>query len=237
MAFVPAASSGFGCSHSTSQSAICELFNVGLPRVVSHRQRLTVVACAKQTNSTLVSAEGSGTPRRRGRPRKNPGPDESRPSAGELENRAKAIPEPKRRGRSRKKAATGESTHALGRVDEYVAKQALKREDATSLNLVVSSVRSTSEKASARRKAVTTAPVVDTPAPMEQSVERRTPPPLTAAEKLVLHDTPFADRRYGECVVCGDPVAIPGLERFFCGRCGWVRRPVETETIAPGHHD
>ena len=60
---------------------------------------------------------------------------------------------------------------------------------------------------------------------------------FTEAETSVLRSTGFSDARYGTCFNCGAPIAIPGLERFFCGQCGWMRRAHEPATISPGHHD
>lgn len=56
-------------------------------------------------------------------------------------------------------------------------------------------------------------------------------------EEAVLSGTQFRDGRYGTCFQCGGFVVIPGLATFYCEQCRWVARPVETETIAPGHHD
>lgn len=56
-------------------------------------------------------------------------------------------------------------------------------------------------------------------------------------EELILRETPFRDGRYGACFNCGGHVVIPGLAQFYCEHCGWIRRPVETQVISPGHHD
>lgn len=31
--------------------------------------------------------------------------------------------------------------------------------------------------------------------------------------------------KYGLCHRCQNPIEIPGLDGFFCSKCGWVRRP------------
>lgn len=58
------------------------------------------------------------------------------------------------------------------------------------------------------------------------------------SDVMAMKDTPFDDGRYGKCQSCGDPIVIPGLARYLCVRCGWVRRRADTETIGPrSHHE
>lgn len=56
-------------------------------------------------------------------------------------------------------------------------------------------------------------------------------------EEMVIRETKFRDGRYGTCFTCGAAIVIPGLAQLYCEHCGWVNRPIDIETIAPGHHD
>lgn len=57
------------------------------------------------------------------------------------------------------------------------------------------------------------------------------------AESLVETETVYGTGRYGRCFNCEESIVIPGVAQFFCKNCGWMRRPVEIKTVAPGHHD